>query len=47
MNFFKKKLLMRSMKIIGTLILFLSPIFITPTCTLGYHQPKCPDELLK
>jgi cyclic lactone autoinducer peptide len=47
MKFLKNELLKNSMRIVGTLILFLSPIFITPTCTLGYHQPKCPDELLK
>ncbi|APM39080.1 AgrD family cyclic lactone autoinducer peptide [Clostridium kluyveri] len=47
MKFFKNGLLKKSMKMLGVLSLLLSPIILHPTCTMGLHQPKCPDELLK
>ena len=47
MKFLKGTLLNQSIKIVGFLALFLSPIFIHTTCTLAGHQPKCPNELLK
>ncbi|MFL0197195.1 cyclic lactone autoinducer peptide [Clostridium sp. WILCCON 0269] len=47
MKSFKNELLKRSMKTLGVLSLFLASIVLVPTCPMGYHQPKCPDELLK
>jgi len=43
----KEKLIKKSMKMVGSLSLFLGEIVITPTCFGCAYQPKCPDELLK
>ncbi|OAA83284.1 cyclic lactone autoinducer peptide [Clostridium ljungdahlii] len=43
----KESVLKKSMKVVGYLSLFLAGIVIVPTCFMGFHQPKCPDELLK
>lgn len=47
MKKFKNLLVSRSMKIAGSIALFLGTIVIVPTSILSSHQPKCPDELLK
>ncbi|ADK15898.1 cyclic lactone autoinducer peptide [Clostridium ljungdahlii] len=43
----KKSLLSKTMKVVGSLSLFLAAIVIVPTSTGGAYQPKCPDEFLK
>jgi len=43
----KEKLIKKSMKMVGSLSLFLSKIPLNSTCILACYQPKCPDELLK
>lgn len=43
----KERLLEKSMKVVGSLSLFLSKISLSSTCQGGFYQPKCPDELLK
>lgn len=47
MKLFKKNLTKVTMKIVGSLALFLAGIVIVPTSLASGHQPKCPDELLK
>ncbi|WP_373845432.1 cyclic lactone autoinducer peptide [Clostridium sp.] len=47
MKFLKNTLLNQSMKMLGSLSLFLAGIIMTSTCTGGFYQPKCPNELLK
>ncbi|MFL0198655.1 cyclic lactone autoinducer peptide [Clostridium sp. WILCCON 0269] len=47
MKFFKNGLLKNSMRVVGYLSLFLAGIVMIPNCFFGFHQPKCPDELLK
>ncbi|RMD00392.1 cyclic lactone autoinducer peptide [Clostridium autoethanogenum] len=43
----KESLLSKTMKVVGSLSLFLAAIVIVPTSAGGAHQPKCPDEFLK
>lgn len=43
----KKVLLGKTMKMVGSLSLFLAAIVITPTSLGSGYQPKCPEELLK
>ncbi|AGK97488.1 cyclic lactone autoinducer peptide [Clostridium pasteurianum] len=43
----KKLLTAKVMKVVGSVALFLGTIVIVPTSTMSFHQPKCPDELLK
>ncbi|MBV7273884.1 cyclic lactone autoinducer peptide [Clostridium thailandense] len=47
MKIFKKNLVKMTMKMVGSLALFLGAMVIVPTSLVGSHQPKCPDELLK
>lgn len=47
MKFLKQELLKKSMKIVGSLFLFLTAIIIIPTSVGVAHQPKCPDDLLR
>ncbi|APM40523.1 cyclic lactone autoinducer peptide [Clostridium kluyveri] len=47
MKFSKERLLRKSMKIVGSLFLFLATIVIVPTSIGVGHQPKCPDEFLR
>lgn len=47
MNFSKKDLLKKTMRMVGSLALFLAAIVIVPTSAASGHQPKCPDELLR
>ncbi|AND84475.1 cyclic lactone autoinducer peptide [Clostridium tyrobutyricum] len=47
MKFLKSSLTKKSMKMIGSLALFLGGIVLVPTSLVSGHQPKCPDELLK
>ncbi|AGY77379.1 MULTISPECIES: cyclic lactone autoinducer peptide [Clostridium] len=43
----KESVLKKSMKVVGCLSLFLEALVIVPASAGCYHQPKCPDELLK
>ncbi|MFT8314199.1 MAG: cyclic lactone autoinducer peptide [Clostridium sp.] len=43
----KKLLTWKSMKVVGSVALFLGTLVIVPTSTLTTYQPKCPDEFLK
>ncbi len=43
----KESVLKKSMKAVGSLSLFFAKGFTFATCSMGGHQPKCPDELLK
>jgi cyclic lactone autoinducer peptide len=47
MKSIKNLLTAKTMKIVGSVALFLGTIVIVPTSTLLGHQPKCPDEFLK
>jgi len=47
MKFLKKKLLKNSLKVLGNVSLLLSAVVLVATSTTGYHQSKCPEELLK
>gem|GEM_PF-2001958 len=42
-----KKLISKTMNIIGCVALFVGALAIVPTSLLSSHQPKCPDEFLK
>ncbi|MEY7998945.1 cyclic lactone autoinducer peptide [Clostridium sp. Mt-5] len=47
MKSFKKRLLKKSTKMVGSIALFLGSLVLFPNSLLSGHQPKCPDELLK
>jgi hypothetical protein len=47
MKLFKKNLVKITMKMVGSLALFLGTMVIVPTSLVLGHQPKCPDEFLK
>lgn len=47
MKFLKNVILKKSMKMVGLSSLFLAEIVMVPTSAGCYHQPKCPEELLK
>ena len=42
----KESVLKKSMKMVGSLSLFLAALVITPASTIYSHQPKCPDDFL-
>jgi len=42
-----KKLIRKTMNIIGCVALFVGTLAIVPTSMLNSHQPNCPDEFLK
>lgn len=47
MKFLRKMFVKNSMKVVGSVALFLSALVIVPTSFASGYQPKCPDELLK
>ncbi|MCI1945230.1 AgrD family cyclic lactone autoinducer peptide [Clostridium luticellarii] len=47
MKLIKDYLLKKSMKMVGSLALFLGALVLFPNSLISGQQPKCPDELLK
>jgi cyclic lactone autoinducer peptide len=47
MKFSKEGIVKTSMKMLGTIAIFVGAIVIMPTSLLLGHEPKCPDDLLK
>ncbi|WP_309245051.1 cyclic lactone autoinducer peptide [Clostridium estertheticum] len=41
-----KKLIHKTMKMIGCVALFVGSLAIVPTSLINSHQPNCPDEFL-